>query len=151
MYLHLFLSRERLQDVILKIVFIFRLTALTKAYIHKALRQPSTVIIMPKTSATLTNCYVPLLISSDGSQKLSENFDPNKRKSGDGSTRGSKSLRRLCLDRSVLTASSGSSLVECGLTKVLCSVHGPRPAAASSLSGGKTEFHSSGVLNCVIR
>lgn len=69
-------------------------------------------------------------------------------------TRSTNSIRHLCLDRSILSSSTGSSLIELGHTKVLCSVHGPRPITSSSLTsggGGSTDFHSSGVLNCQLR
>lgn len=112
---------------------------------------------MPTAPITLSNCYIPLptasSISKTGDGRRS--IDPNRRSSGDGnlnSTRNSKAIRRLCLDRSILSSSSGSSLVELGHTKVLCSVHGPRPAISSSLSGGgKAEFHTQGILNAEVR
>ena len=103
---------------------------------------------MPSAKTTLTNCYTPTALKPKRRQ-----FTPSSRPCGDGNksdTRSSKAIRRLCLDRSILGSSTGSSIVELGHTKVLCSVHGPRPATSSSLSSGK-EFHSSGVLNCEIR
>jgi exosome complex component MTR3 len=103
---------------------------------------------MPSAKTTLTNCYTPSVATP-----LSHRISPSRRPCGDGKsneTRSAKAIRRLCLDRSILTSSTGSSLVELGHTKVLCSVHGPRPATSSSLSTGK-EFHSSGVLNCELR
>jgi len=103
---------------------------------------------MPRIGSTLSNCYIPIPVATSTAQKI----NPNCRSSGDGTTRTFKSLRRLCLDRSVLAASSGSSLVELGHTKVICSVHGPRPAASSSFNvGGTLKFHSGGVLNCEVR
>mmetsp|Transcript_19681 Transcript_19681/g.24271 ORF Transcript_19681/g.24271 Transcript_19681/m.24271 type:complete len:312 (+) Transcript_19681:226-1161(+) len=106
---------------------------------------------MPLGNPSLTNCYTPSLKLPIPKNEFN---DPSKRPFGDGTseTRSSKSIRRLYLDRSVLSSSSGSSLVELGHTKVLCSVHGPRPSTSSSLStGGGKEFHSSGVLNCELR
>ena len=103
---------------------------------------------MPSAKTTLTNCYTPTAFMPKSRQ-----ITPSSRPCGDGNksdTRSSKAIRRLCLDRSILGSSTGSSIVELGHTKVLCSVHGPRPATSSSLSSGR-EFHSSGVLNCEIR
>lgn len=105
---------------------------------------------MPTASTSLSNCYTPF---PTGYQKA---FDSSNRHSGDGTgeTRSSKAIRRLCLDRSILSSSSGSSLVELGHTKVICSVHGPRPSNSSSISGGAGgagDLYSSGSLNCEIR
>ena len=115
---------------------------------------------MPLTATALTNCYVPLPVvveeekdvdstTSDGLWKKKK-----ERSAGDGKTsRDCQSLRYLSLDRSVLSTTDGSSLVEMGHTKIMCSVHGPRPAASSSLgmSSKNKEFHAGGVLNCEIR
>ena len=103
---------------------------------------------MPSAKTALTNCYTP-----GASDPLNQRINPSSRPCGDGKsgeTRSAKAIRRLCLDRSILTSSTGSALVELGHTKVLCSVHGPRPATSSTLSTGR-EFHSSGVLNCELR
>ncbi len=114
---------------------------------------------MPSAKTTLTNCYTPTALKTQ-TYKIS----PSSRPCGGGrsaskttttttttDTRSSNAIRRLCLDRSILASSTGSSIVELGHTKVLCSVHGPRPATSSSLSSGSGEFQSSGVLNCEIR
>lgn len=103
-------------------------------------------------NATLSNCYIPLPVASSSSQRHS-NARTQFRTTGEGKTtnRSASSLRRLCLDRSILSASDGSALLEIGQTKIICSVHGPRPPASSSLSGGRSDFHSGGVLNCEVR
>ena len=114
-------------------------------------------------TATLTNCYVPLPLMSPSSSAAS--FDPQARVSsdvladGDGnslttlssdanthktssinssrsSKRGPRTLRQLHLARSILSQSTGSSLVECGHTKLIVSVRGPRPANCGGLNGG---------------
>ncbi|KAL7468398.1 hypothetical protein ACHAXS_008627 [Conticribra weissflogii] len=120
-------------------------------------------------TATLTNCYVPLpvddpLSSSSSSSSDSSPFDPRHRPTHDGALsddgqtfRGPKTLRRLHLRRSVLSQSTGSSLVEWGHTKVLCSVRGPRPVHCSGLAhSGGDDFDGDGddgkaVLLCQVR
>jgi len=105
-------------------------------------------------TATLTNCYVPLPVDDPSHDPSSASFssvpfDPWRRPTHDDAdddddrdgdapptTRGPKTLRRLHLRRSVLSQSTGSSLVEWGHTKVLCSVRGPRPFHCSGLSHG---------------
>ena len=105
-------------------------------------------------TATLTNCYVPLS-SSDTS--ISSNFDPSNRPTDDNiddntlshpkednsssttnqkqqSSRGPRTLRHIHLDKSILSQSTGSSLVEWGHTKLLVSVRGPRPINCSSIA-----------------
>ncbi len=137
---------------------------------------------MPSSKTTLTNCYTPtpLSLSSskkpilkdlcrpDGSELIHHSYLYNtnglstsiSNKASDSTTkkiktRSTNSIRHLCLDRSILSSSTGSSLIELGHTKVLCSVHGPRPITSSSLTSGggssSTDFHSSGVLNCELR
>ena len=87
---------------------------------------------MPAAIPTLSNCYVPLtttLVDDDN-----DNVVNKKRRSISGgrpsgdmkSERNDSSLRYLCLHRSVLSRSDGSSLVELGHTKVICRVtYGP--------------------------
>ena len=105
-------------------------------------------------TATLTNCYVPL--SSTDTSTLS-NFDPTNRPTDDinnGNTlshskdenstttnqkqqsnnRGPRTLRHIHLSKSILSQSTGSSLVEWGHTKLLVSVRGPRPINCSSMN-----------------
>lgn len=118
---------------------------------------------MPLSAPTLSNCYVPLPVtvvqeegggsnSEEGKKRCSGDGRYNSSGSGSGSSRDDESLRYLSMDRSVLSTTDGSSLVELGHTKVLCSVHGPRPAASSSLGmGSSKEFHAGGVLKCEIR
>ena len=102
-------------------------------------------------TATLTNCYVPLPVPSSSSPT---SFDPFDRPSDDydgGNTlshsnaddgddnskqqkRGPRTLRQIHLDRSILSQSTGSSLVEWGYTKLMVSVRGPRPVNCSSMN-----------------
>ena len=105
-------------------------------------------------TATLTNCYVPL---SSTDTSISSNFDPTNRptdditdgntlshpKEDDSSTtttnqqqqsRGPRTLRHIHLSKSILSQSTGSSLVEWGHTKLLVSVRGPRPINCSSMN-----------------
>lgn len=113
---------------------------------------------MYQTGATLSECVVPPLVPSASS--LAGTTYSTERTSGNGgvtdnsdtsTTRSNRALRRLLLSTSVLTKSDGSALLELGHTKVLCSVHGPRSAAASSLTGGKSDFNPGGQLNCEVR
>ena len=113
---------------------------------------------MPSCKATLSNCYTPSISNNpNSSSRRRKLVCPTSRPSGSGKsneTRNAKTIRRLCLDRSILSSSTGSSLVELGHTKVICSVHGPRSLTSSSLTsgpGGGGELHSSGVLNCELR
>lgn len=109
---------------------------------------------MPSTKTTLTSCYTPTASSSQKHLLISKSLSTRPDGSGNpNQTRTSNSIRRLCLDRSILSSSTGSSLIELGHTKVICSVHGPRPATSSSLisATGKKEFHSKGILNCELR
>jgi len=118
---------------------------------------------MPAVHTTLSNCYVPLPAT-----KPPTKINPNSRP--DGSTksrsttfinattnthRNSKTIRRLCIDRHILSSSTGSSLIELGHTKVLCSVHGPRPLSSSSMpntsNSGGSGGTETGTLNCQIR
>ena len=104
-------------------------------------------------TATLTNCYVPL---SSTDTSTSSNFDPTNRPTDDNndgntlshpkdnsstttnkqkqSNRGPRTLRHIHLDKSILSQSTGSSLVEWGHTKLLVSVRGPRPMNCSSMN-----------------
>ena len=113
---------------------------------------------MYQAGATLSECVVPPLVPSASS--LTGPTLSTERSSGGGVTddgdtssslRSNRALRRLLLSTSVLTKSDGSALLELGHTKVLCSVHGPRSAAASSLTGGKSDFNAGGQLNCEVR
>lgn len=100
-------------------------------------------------TATLTNCYVPLPAISNSSESTTS-FDPCSRSSdhlGRHATpstdatsitnhprRGPRTLRQIHLERSVLSQSTGSSLVEWGHTKLMVSVRGPRPVNCSSMN-----------------
>ncbi len=135
---------------------------------------------MPLAKTTLSNCYTPSrAFEYDGGSTPSPvhdshngggrphkkiTIDPCARSYGDGSSssssnnkRSATSLRRIHLDRSILTSSTGSSLIEIGHTKLICSVHGPRPITSSSLSSGgggggsSDDFHAGGILNVELR
>ena len=113
-------------------------------------------------TATLTNCYVPLP-SASSTNNASISFDPfartidnnsndddnnntlshqtssaatttNDQKSSNSTTRGPRTLRQIHLDKSILSQSDGSALVEWGHTKLMVSVRGPRPINCSSLN-----------------
>eukprot|EP00562_Extubocellulus_spinifer_P007769 CAMPEP_0178507044 /NCGR_PEP_ID=MMETSP0696-20121128/20011_1 /TAXON_ID=265572 /ORGANISM="Extubocellulus spinifer, Strain CCMP396" /LENGTH=329 /DNA_ID=CAMNT_0020136509 /DNA_START=249 /DNA_END=1238 /DNA_ORIENTATION=+ len=110
------------------------------------------------SGATLVDCYTPLEVPStssvtDRATRLRSVPSSSKRSSGDGtsSIRSNRALRRLHLSTSILSKSDGSAVVELGHTKVLCSVHGPRSAAASSLTGGRVSFNAGGTINCEVR
>eukprot|EP00551_Chaetoceros_affinis_P012892 CAMPEP_0203672610 /NCGR_PEP_ID=MMETSP0090-20130426/8615_1 /ASSEMBLY_ACC=CAM_ASM_001088 /TAXON_ID=426623 /ORGANISM="Chaetoceros affinis, Strain CCMP159" /LENGTH=348 /DNA_ID=CAMNT_0050537949 /DNA_START=90 /DNA_END=1136 /DNA_ORIENTATION=+ len=97
----------------------------------------------------------------DGIPNQNQNPNGNSSSSSSSSYRSATSLRRIHLDRSILTSSTGSSLIEMGHTKIICSVHGPRPITSSSLGtgggavagggSGGDDFHSGGVLNVELR
>lgn len=95
-------------------------------------------------NSLLSNCYVPLPYNN---LKKKTTINPSSRPSGGDKKRNSKSIRHLCIDRHVLSNSTGSSLIELGHTKVLCNVHGPRPI--SSHNGNVSV--AKGVLNCQVR
>jgi len=122
-------------------------------------------------TATLTNCYVPLSSSANVPSSSSNDFDPNNRLISDycnsntlshlnnkdnidqqqqqqkSNTRGSRTLRQIRLDKSILSQSKGSALVEWGQTKILVSVRGPRPINCSSLNA----VNNGGGLVCEVR
>ena len=101
------------------------------------------------TAATLSNCYLPLKVSSSDSNKSLEERQAHlisTRSNGDGASRGPLALRRLCLETSILSTASGSALVELGHTKVLCRVEGPITATDSFSNTNMDE----GVLKCVV-
>lgn len=98
---------------------------------------------MTRTTATLSNCYVPLVASVvKESREERQTRLSSSRSSGDGGTRGPNALRRLCMETSVTNA-SGSALVELGHTKVLCEVLGP-------LSDSNTVMEE-GIMRCNVR
>ena len=76
------------------------------------------------TKSVLSNCYALVRVAAapeEGEQPTPISF--NERKNGDGETRTNETLRRLCLETSVLSSSKpGSSLVELGHTKIICNV-----------------------------
>lgn len=118
-------------------------------------------------TATLTNCYVPLPVAPPPEAATPPAFDPlarpaddrdggnaigrNGADDGDGDgqraasarRRGPRTLRRIHLDRSVLSQSTGSALVEWGHTKLVASVRGPRPTNCSSLNAAN---HGGGLV-----
>mmetsp|Transcript_1996 Transcript_1996/g.3110 ORF Transcript_1996/g.3110 Transcript_1996/m.3110 type:complete len:281 (+) Transcript_1996:197-1039(+) len=75
-------------------------------------------------SSMLSNCYTPVKVaapSEDGDEGNTP--EQQQRTNGDGEPRTNETLRRLCLETSVLSSSKpGSSLVELGHTKILCHV-----------------------------
>lgn len=110
----------------------------------------------------LSNCYTPLpankpLLKINASSRSSGTFASHVFDDANTNyTRSSSSLRRVCISRNILSSSTGSSIVEIGHTKVLCSVHGPRPVTSSSLGGpsgvmSEGSSQDSGVLNSEIR
>lgn len=100
---------------------------------------------------TLSDCYIPTSIHASRCNRL-HSFDPDKRSSGDGiTTRNSRSMRRICMDISLLSGSTGSCLVECGHTKVIANVHAPRPTISSCLTNSCLEYTPGGLLNCQVR
>ena len=99
---------------------------------------------MPLTATALTNCYVPLPVvveaENDVDSTTSDGLWKKKkeRSAGDGKTsRDCQSLRYLSLDRSVLSTTDGSSLVEMGHTKIMCSV----TAATLALADAGVELY----------
>lgn len=133
-------------------------------------------------SATLTNCYIPLsapapIISSNStgddrddktqaSSRRRGSQHKMERSYGDGlsssssqhhhqtTSRTANSLRRVYMNRSILTKSNGSAIIELGQTKVICSVRGPRSPASSSL-GYSSAADGAGanpvILRCEVR
>lgn len=100
------------------------------------------------TSTTLSNCYVPLTLSSE--KKTLEERQAHliaSRSNGDGKSRGPDALRHLCLETSILSTASGSALVELGHTKVTCRVEGPITATDSFSNANMDE----GVLQCSVK
>eukprot|EP00550_Attheya_septentrionalis_P004875 CAMPEP_0198298024 /NCGR_PEP_ID=MMETSP1449-20131203/39340_1 /TAXON_ID=420275 /ORGANISM="Attheya septentrionalis, Strain CCMP2084" /LENGTH=263 /DNA_ID=CAMNT_0043999179 /DNA_START=44 /DNA_END=832 /DNA_ORIENTATION=- len=72
------------------------------------------------SSTRLTGCYIPMVVAG------AEEESVEQRDFGDGTVRGARSLRRVCLERSLFgTSKSGSAMVELGHTKVICRVEGP--------------------------
>lgn len=126
---------------------------------------------MPAVNTTLSNCYIPLPASTScikedhsslkqvsvGSSKKNILCCPLHRPAGShfSKTRTARSIRHLCVDRGILSNSTGSSIVELGHTKVICNVQGPRPLSASSVSGSNVlndgSAISTGRLHCQIR
>jgi len=107
------------------------------------------------TSSSLSNCYIPLPYIDDKDDSSAHILSLNyKRSSGDGgeTPRSDKALRRLVLQRSILSSSSGSSSVEMGHTKVLCAVHGPRQQSTLDPSGSSSSSNNnSNGLICQVR
>lgn len=93
-------------------------------------------------STTSSSAFDPFARSAaddhDGDNTLSHQNDDDK-EGGNPSLanhqlRGPRTLRQIHLDRSVLSQSKGSSLVEWGHTKLMVSVRGPRPVNCSSMN-----------------
>ena len=69
---------------------------------------------MRSSGGALSNCYIP--------PRTTPQHDLSIRDNGLGESRSGETLRRLCLDTSVLSRADGSSLVELGHTKVMASL-----------------------------
>lgn len=94
---------------------------------------------MPRTPARLANCYVPLPVKK--TDKMEDGMPTDQSQRGD---RGEQELRRLCLETGVLERQAlGSSLVECGHTKVLCRV--------SITTSHPDALLDTGILECKVR
>ena len=122
---------------------------------------------MPRPTARLTNCYVPLpLPSSGGSASASvirERLDSLKssRRGGGGGggdvddenqQRDSHSLRRLCIETNVTGGTTlGSSLVELGHTKVLCEVNLSTDYGSLPSSQQQEPQMDTGILQCNVQ
>jgi exosome complex component MTR3 len=112
---------------------------------------------MVRTAAKLSNCYVPLPLSS--LNKLSVSKDKSKRKlpterdSGDGgeTKRNEHSLRRLFLESGVIQSAAGSALVELGHTKVIAQVIGPVTASSDQVPSFLELSMEEGTLHCEIK
>ena len=88
---------------------------------------------------TLSNCYTPLTPILKPAVKRLESDR------ADSSDRSQLSLRQAHFTVSCLSNAAGSSLVEIGLTKIVCSIYGPHAAVTDA-----GEFHSEGKLNCAV-
>lgn len=106
---------------------------------------------MPSANTILSNCYTPLPAQEKGKhvKEKKQFINPTSRSSGvEKNHRNAKSIRHVCIDRHVLSNSTGSSLVELGHTKILCAVHGPRPFNSVQTNDASV---TSGVLSCQVR
>ena len=74
------------------------------------------------TRSVLSNCYVPVKVAPQGTVEERQINLVKNRCNGDGKPRTKETLRRLCLETSILSTHAGSSLVELGHTKILCKV-----------------------------
>jgi exosome complex component MTR3 len=82
------------------------------------------------SSTRLTGCYIPMVVAG------AEEENVEQRDFGDGTVRGPRSLRRVCLELSLFgTSKSGSAMVELGHTKVICRVEGPLSSLTSAGRG----------------
>ena len=95
-------------------------------------------------ATSLSNCYIPLAPAKKEVIKR-RSVNDNEELKDDGSGRSWLSLRQAHFTVSCLSNATGSSLVEIGHTKVVCSVHGPH---ATPTDAG--EFHAEGKLNCLV-
>ena len=121
---------------------------------------------MPRPTARLSNCYVPLPLPSSvpavresPAEKLASLRSSRRgvgtptqtaadhQNNGEDDPRNSHSLRRLCLETSV-TGQLGSALVELGHTKVLCEVDLTTRDYPSSISSPKMD---QGILHCQVQ
>jgi exosome complex component MTR3 len=75
------------------------------------------------TKSALSNCYTPIKVAAATDDDAQPTSTLQDRTNGNGEPRTNETLRRLCLETSVLASSKpGSSLVELGHTKILCHV-----------------------------
>lgn len=70
----------------------------------------------------LSNCYFPVKVVSQTTVEERQAQLVDNRTNGDGEPRTKETLRRLCLETSIMSSRAGSSLVELGHTKVICQV-----------------------------
>jgi exosome complex component MTR3 len=112
---------------------------------------------MPRTAAKLSNCYVPLPLSSltkvSVSKEKTKRKLPTERDSGDGSKtkRDEHSLRRLFLESGVIPSAAGSALVELGHTKVIAQMIGPVTASSDQVPSFIELSMEEGTLHCEVK
>lgn len=112
---------------------------------------------MPRTAAKLSNCYVPLPLSSLAKVSVSKDKGkrklPTERDSGDGSKtkRSEHALRRLFLESGVIQSAAGSALVELGHTKVIAQMIGPVTASSDQVPSFIELNMEEGTLHCEVK
>lgn len=115
-----------------------------------------------RTASRLANCYVPLhlpgtngnITQGDTTTKTKNKQELLNRDSGDSgsnnSSRSSHALRRLKLESAVIPSATGSSLVELGHTKVICSVTAPVTEQIPPSLSGSLDMEQ-GTLHCQVK